>query len=85
MEKKSGSLQRTALGVPWPAEECGLHVTRGRLHGGASERDRRHEPTDGPSLRKEVSKFRLARSAIKLLEAGWAEQRVHVLGARKTD
>lgn len=32
---------------------------------------------------KEVSKFRLARSAIKLFEAGWAEQRVHVLGAKR--
>jgi hypothetical protein len=32
---------------------------------------------------KEVSKFRLARSAMKLLESGWADQRVHVLGAAK--
>jgi hypothetical protein len=32
---------------------------------------------------KEVSKFRLARSAMKLLEDGWKEQRVHVLGAAK--
>jgi len=32
---------------------------------------------------KDVSKYRLARSAIKLLEAGWAEQRVHVLGSKK--
>ncbi|MHC2842860.1 integrase [Bradyrhizobium diazoefficiens] len=32
---------------------------------------------------KEVSKFRLARGAIKLLEDGWSEQRVHVLGAKK--
>jgi hypothetical protein len=29
---------------------------------------------------KEVSKFRLARSAMKLLESGWESQRVHVLG-----
>lgn len=29
---------------------------------------------------KEISKFRLARSAMKALEAGWGEQRVHVLG-----
>ncbi|PDT77263.1 integrase [Bradyrhizobium sp. C9] len=34
---------------------------------------------------KEVSKFRLARSAMKLLETGWEAQRVHVLGARKSD
>jgi len=33
---------------------------------------------------KEVSKFRLARDAMKLLEKGWATQRVHVLGAVKT-
>jgi hypothetical protein len=32
---------------------------------------------------KEVSKFRLARSAMKMLETGWAAQRVHVLGASK--
>ncbi|MBR0947254.1 hypothetical protein ABIF65_003799 [Bradyrhizobium japonicum] len=32
---------------------------------------------------KEVSKFRLARSAMKILETGWEAQRVHVLGARK--
>jgi hypothetical protein len=32
---------------------------------------------------KEVSKFRLARGAIKLLEDGWTEQRIHVLGAKK--
>jgi hypothetical protein len=32
---------------------------------------------------KEVSKFRLARGAIQLLEAGWGDQRVHVLGAKK--
>lgn len=32
---------------------------------------------------KEVSKFRLARSAMKILETGWAVQRVHVLGALK--
>jgi integrase len=32
---------------------------------------------------KEVSKFRLARSAMKLLETGWESQRVHVLGAKK--
>ena len=32
---------------------------------------------------KEVSKFRPARGAIQLLESGWAEQRVHVLGAKK--
>lgn len=32
---------------------------------------------------KEVSKFRLARSAMKLLEAGWSMQRVHVLGEAK--
>lgn len=32
---------------------------------------------------KEVSKFRLARSAMKLLEDGWKEQRVHVFGALK--
>jgi len=31
---------------------------------------------------KEVSKFRLARSAMQLLETGWAS-RVHVLGAKK--
>lgn len=30
---------------------------------------------------KDVNKFHLARSAIKLLEAGWAERRVHVLGS----
>jgi hypothetical protein len=34
---------------------------------------------------QEVSKFRLARAAIKLPEAEWAEQRVHVLGAKKAD
>jgi hypothetical protein len=32
---------------------------------------------------KEVSKFRLARSAMKILEAGWETQRVHVLGNKK--
>jgi hypothetical protein len=32
---------------------------------------------------KEVSKYRLARSAMKLLETGWAEQRVHVLGGQR--
>jgi hypothetical protein len=32
---------------------------------------------------KEVSKFRLARSAMQLLETGWESQRVHVLGAKK--
>jgi hypothetical protein len=32
---------------------------------------------------KEVSKFRLARSAMKLLETGWDSQRVHVLGKKK--
>jgi hypothetical protein len=32
---------------------------------------------------KEVSKFRLARSAMKMLESGWEAQRIHVLGARK--
>jgi hypothetical protein len=32
---------------------------------------------------KEVSKFRLARDAMKLLELKWKEQRVHVLGAAK--
>jgi hypothetical protein len=32
---------------------------------------------------KEVSKFRLARSAMKLLESGWERQRVHVLGKKK--
>lgn len=32
---------------------------------------------------KEVSKFRLARSAMKLLETAWATQRVHVLGKNK--
>jgi hypothetical protein len=32
---------------------------------------------------KEVSKFRLARSAMKLLETGWETQRVHVLGKKK--
>jgi hypothetical protein len=32
---------------------------------------------------KEVSKFRLARSAMKMLESGWDSQRVHVLGSRK--
>jgi hypothetical protein len=32
---------------------------------------------------KEVSKFRLARSAMKLLETGWEAQRVHVLGKKK--
>ncbi|WP_043159309.1 hypothetical protein [Bradyrhizobium sp. Ai1a-2] len=34
---------------------------------------------------KEVSKFRLARSAMKLLEDGWAQQRIHVLGAKKKE
>jgi hypothetical protein len=32
---------------------------------------------------KEVSKFRLARSAMKILESGWQAQRVHVLGPVK--
>ena len=32
---------------------------------------------------KEVSKFRLARSAMKMLESGWESQRVHVLGSRR--
>ena len=32
---------------------------------------------------KEVSKFRLARSAMKILENGWESQRIHVLGNRK--
>jgi len=32
---------------------------------------------------KEVSKFRLARSAMKILEDGWESQRIHVLGNRK--
>jgi hypothetical protein len=32
---------------------------------------------------KEVSKFRLARSAMKLLETGWEAQRVHVFGRKK--
>jgi hypothetical protein len=32
---------------------------------------------------KEVSKFRLARSAMKMLESGWESQRIHVLGDRK--
>ena len=32
---------------------------------------------------KEVSKFRLARSAMRLLETGWETQRVHVLGKKK--
>jgi hypothetical protein len=32
---------------------------------------------------KEVSKFRLARSAMKLLQTGWESQRVHVLGKKK--
>jgi len=32
---------------------------------------------------KEISKFRRARDAMKLLEKGWATQRVHVLGAAK--
>lgn len=32
---------------------------------------------------KEVSKFRLARGAMKILESGWSEQRVHVLGVSK--
>lgn len=32
---------------------------------------------------KEVSKFRLARSAMKLLETGWETQRVRVLGKKK--
>jgi hypothetical protein len=32
---------------------------------------------------KEVSKFRLARSAMKMLESGWEAQRIHVLGSRK--
>lgn len=32
---------------------------------------------------KEVSKFRLARSAMKMLESGWESQRVHVFGSRK--
>jgi hypothetical protein len=31
---------------------------------------------------KEVSKFRLARSAMKLLETGWEDQRVHVFGRK---
>jgi hypothetical protein len=31
---------------------------------------------------KEVSKFRLARSAMKMLESGWAVQRIHVLGLK---
>jgi hypothetical protein len=31
----------------------------------------------------EVSKFRLARSAMKLLETGWETQRVYVLGKKK--
>jgi hypothetical protein len=31
---------------------------------------------------KEVSKFRLARSAMKMLESGWESQRIHVLGIR---
>jgi hypothetical protein len=34
---------------------------------------------------KEVSKFRLARSAMKLLETGWESQRVYVLGKKKED
>ncbi|MGJ5163217.1 integrase [Bradyrhizobium sp. HKCCYLR1051] len=33
---------------------------------------------------KEVSRFRLARSAMRILESGWADQRVHVLGKAKT-
>jgi hypothetical protein len=32
---------------------------------------------------KEVSKFRLARGAMKILESGWSEQRIHVLGSAK--
>jgi hypothetical protein len=32
---------------------------------------------------KQVSKFRLARSAMALLESGWEAQRVHVLGKKK--
>jgi hypothetical protein len=32
---------------------------------------------------KEVSKFRLARYATKLLETGWEAQRVHVFGNKK--
>lgn len=32
---------------------------------------------------KEVSKFRLARSAMKLLESGWESQRIHVLGSKR--
>jgi hypothetical protein len=32
---------------------------------------------------KEVSRIRLARDAMKLLELKWKEQRVHVLGAAK--
>jgi hypothetical protein len=32
---------------------------------------------------KEVSKFRLARSAMEILESGWQAQRVHVLGPVK--
>jgi hypothetical protein len=32
---------------------------------------------------REVSKFRLARGAMKILESGWSEQRVHVLGSAK--
>ncbi|WP_257164631.1 integrase [Bradyrhizobium sp. SRS-191] len=32
---------------------------------------------------KEVSRFRLARSAMRILESGWAAQRVHVLGKAK--
>jgi hypothetical protein len=31
---------------------------------------------------KEVSKFRLARSAMQMLESGWESQRIHVLGIR---
>jgi hypothetical protein len=32
---------------------------------------------------KEVSKFRLARSAMKMLESGCEAQHIHILGNRK--
>ena len=83
--KNPGSLQRTALGVHGLRKnavcmllEVGCTEEQVSAIVGMSPQMVRH-------YAKEVSKFRLARSAIKLLEAGWAEQRVHVLGARKTD
>ncbi|SEB95207.1 hypothetical protein [Bradyrhizobium erythrophlei] len=34
---------------------------------------------------KEVSKFRMAKRAMQILESRWSEQRVHVLGAKKKE